>query len=235
MKTIEFICSDEMANEVIESPKPAKSFIPDWYKDSSSYVTDDKIPIHYDGYSNHTLKRCVPIMDSMISGYMLSLPTDVYALDEEKYNGVRLNWAQFPFEVVDGSHSIGQLQNYPMIDNFEQLFKWRSWWQIKTPPGYSCLFIHPLHRNDLPFITLSGIVDTDSYDGVVQFPFFLNNNFFGKIKKGTPIVQIIPFKRDSWKGKNSGFSKEVNKNTARNFSIIGDMYKKVFWKKKEYV
>lgn len=234
MKTIEFICSNSMADGVIDPPKPAKNFIPDWYKESSSYISDDKIPIHYDNRGNHTFKRCIPIMDSLTSGYIFSLPSDIYALDPEKYNGTRIHWANFPIEVVDSSHSLDQLQKYPMLQDFQQIFKWKFWWQIKTPPGYSCLFIHPLHRNDLPFITLSGVVDTDSYDVPIEFPFFLKNDFIGKIPKGTPLVQIIPFKRDSWKSKDSGFSKDIDKNIIRNFSTIGDMYKKIFWKKKDY-
>jgi hypothetical protein len=48
-------------------------------------------------------------------------------------------------------------------------------------------------------LTLTGVVDTDAYPLVVLFPFMMKNTFEGVIEKGTPVVQIIPFKREDWK------------------------------------
>ena len=36
---------------------------------------------------------------------------------------------------------------------------------------------------------------------MINFPFFIKEGFTGLIPYGTPIVQIIPFKRDDWKSK----------------------------------
>ena len=59
------------------------------------------------------------------------------------------------------------------------------------------MITHPLNRYDLPFITSSGIVDeTVSWAGT--FSFWVKENFEGIIPYGTPMAQIIPFKRDSW-------------------------------------
>ena len=61
------------------------------------------------------------------------------------------------------------------------------------------MITHPLNRNDLPFITISGIVDGNfaiSADGNV--PFYIKNNFEGIIPQGTPIAQLIPFYRQNW-------------------------------------
>jgi hypothetical protein len=234
MKKIEFIATDKNISEILQAPRPSKNFIPDWYKSSGTYITEEKIPIHYDGKNNHTFKKCVPFLDSMISGYTFESQSDIYALDQNLHNGTRLSWANFPFAQVDNNHSVGQLQNYPIMSNFNELFKWKFWWQIKTPPGYSCLFLHPLNRNDLPFITISGIVDTDVYNAPIEFPFFLKNDFYGKISKGTPLVQIIPFKRDSWSSSSDKFNEDIYKNISKNFSIIGDMYKKIFWQRKVF-
>jgi hypothetical protein len=72
-------------------------------------------------------------------------------------------------------------------------------WAIKTPPGYSVLFIQPMHRESV-FTILPGVVDTDQYSAAVNFPFVLNEptKFTGLIPAGTPMAQVIPFKRDSW-------------------------------------
>ena len=63
---------------------------------------------------------------------------------------------------------------------------------IKLPKDYSLLFLSPINRFDLPFLSITGIVDCDMYTGTVHFPFFIKNSFTGIIEKGTPIVQIIP-------------------------------------------
>jgi hypothetical protein len=47
---------------------------------------------------------------------------------------------------------------------------------------------------------MEGVVDTDTYNAPVNFPFVLKNvNFEGLIPAGTPIAQVIPFKREEWK------------------------------------
>jgi hypothetical protein len=234
MKEIEFISGIKDVEKFIDAPKPSSHFIPEWYKQSSRNITDEKGPFHYNGGFNKTFKQCTPMLDSIMSGYTFGLASDVYALEEEKYNGVRLSWGKFPETVAINDHSQDQLQKYPKINKYDEIFKWNFWWKIKTPPGYSCLFTHPRHRNDLPFITIDAIVDTDSYNSIINFPFFLNKDFTGKINKGTPIVQIFPFKRDSWKSKYREFDEQIVFDTTKNFSILEGMYKKFFWKRKEY-
>jgi len=81
----------------------------------------------------------------------------------------------------------------------ENAGKFINKWLIKTPPGYSCLFIKPMNRVETRFDIIAGIVDTDDYVNTINFPFILNKKdeqFL--IKKGEPMVQVIPFKRNSW-------------------------------------
>jgi hypothetical protein len=106
------------------------------------------------------------------------------------------------------------------------------------PKGYSALYVSPLNRHDLPFYTLSGIVDSDSHiqsEKDSNIPFLLKNNFSGIIKKGTPLYQIIPIKRDSWDSKFNEFNKEENiVETQKLRQHFWGAYKKIHWKKKEY-
>jgi hypothetical protein len=46
---------------------------------------------------------------------------------------------------------------------------------------------------------MSAIVDSDKFYGSGNIPFFLKADFEGTIEKGTPIAQLIPIKRKSWK------------------------------------
>ena len=56
------------------------------------------------------------------------------------------------------------------------------------------------------------------------------------IKKGTPYVQIIPFKRENWKMKIRGESVDNLRKRSMFFSFtILDNYKNNFWKKKSWI
>ena len=89
---------------------------------------------------------------------------------------------------------------------------WSFDFSLKTPKGYSVLFCHPLNRFELPFQTFSGVVETDEYNQGTHFPFYIKKLNVGEIiiiKKGTPIVQIIPFKRENWKIMHMPFSQKL--------------------------
>ena len=107
-------------------------------------------------------------------------------------------------------------------------------WAIKTPKGYSTLFTQPMHRESV-FTILPGVVDTDTYTAPVNFPMVINDpNFEGLIPKGSPIVQVIPFKRDKWESTFSKDVESVNKVSAYLNSQFFDRYKRMFWSRKEY-
>jgi hypothetical protein len=80
-------------------------------------------------------------------------------------------------------------------------------------------------------------VDTDKYTSPVNFPFVLKNlEFTGLIPAGTPMVQVIPFKRDSWKQE---LGSEINEKKSIEItrllsSQFYDRYKKMFWTSKSF-
>jgi len=94
------------------------------------------------------------------------------------------------------------------------------------------LFVQPLHRESL-FTILPGIVDTDTYNATVNFPFVLNDaNFEGLIPAGTPLAQVIPIKREQWQMQFDNFNQEETR--LKMHTKIFDRYKSMFWSKKEY-
>lgn len=75
--------------------------------------------------------------------------------------------------------------------------KFHNYWSIRTPPGWSCLFLPPLNRPNPVFECLAGVVDTDDYPALIHFPFFATApDGVYPIPAGTPLVQVIPFRRD---------------------------------------
>lgn len=220
-------------------PTPASKHIPEWYKNMPVHMDGEKITgLHKDGIgsSNLTLKGCSPFLDALTGGYIFTLPCD---LEFRMYpnKGINIRWAT-EINLVS-SHGADQAPGLPKpFGGNTDLLKWAPGWRIITPPGYSCLFTHPFNRHDLPFRTFSGIVDTDSYPLGVEFPFQLLQTIDEDIfilEKGTPICQVLPFKRDSWKSEQLNFNEEENrKNGFILKSKIVRSYKNQFWHKKNY-
>jgi hypothetical protein len=92
-----------------------------------------------------------------------------------------------------------------------------------------------MNRYDLPFYVQSGIVESDIWGLPVFIAFFLKRNFQGVIPKGTPIMQIIPFKRDSWELEVVDTEEELDKHelmAENRRSMLYGYYKKTAWRKK---
>jgi hypothetical protein len=93
-----------------------------------------------------------------------------------------------------------------------------------------------MHRESI-FTILPGIVDTDQYNAPVNFPFVLNDvTYEGLIPAGTPMAQVIPFKRESWE-MSLGTQEDLenqNKTTIRLRTRFFDSYKSQFRQPKEY-
>lgn len=226
-------------------PKPASECIPDWYKKQTSYSDNKKITF-LSGRVNSTIKKCIPIFDSITSGYIIFCPFDIQITKKE--NGYEFIWSQrflddfFKTDPVTNLHDpilfhdSSQLLDYPKLQNYGAIPKFISPWSIQTPKGYSILITQPMHRESV-FTILDGIVDTDTYKSPVNFPFVFNDpNWEGIIKAGTPIAQIIPFKRDTWKmsfGNKKDFDL-ARKDVFKNNAFMTNAYKKLFWNKKSF-
>ena len=71
-------------------------------------------------------------------------------------------------------------------------------WRIMVPDGYSVLFQPVMNRPDLPFYCFSGLVDCDRFATTINFPFIWTGGAQEiTLPAGTPIVQIIPVRRDT--------------------------------------
>ena len=66
------------------------------------------------------------------------------------------------------------------------------------PAGWSLFATHPVNREDLPFRTLTGLVDADRFHEVgINFPaLWLDETFKGTVPRGTPVAQCFPVPRD---------------------------------------
>lgn len=223
-KLIKFIpyTSDDQYLPFVEVPKPSAKFIPEWWKKQDLHAGTEM-------FNNLSFKACVPFLDSLTCGYMIYTHQDIVV---SRYDGKPvLSWPMGP----DPANLRTNYQNLPIpAGHSDSHFAWKITFGFQLPKGYSILITHPLNRFDLPFTTVSGIVD----EGVPwggTFTFWIRDNFEGIIPKGTPIAQMIPFKRENWKSEKSDHLIEYAKMKAHERStIISGYYKKFIHRKKKF-
>jgi len=92
---------------------------------------------------------------------------------------------------------VGELCDLKKFKFGKRILKFGNPWSIKTPKGWSVQFKNPANNWSNNIHILEGVVDTDEYFTPVNFPFVWTGSEEGEwiIPKGTPLIQVIPFKR----------------------------------------
>jgi hypothetical protein len=229
---ISFLPSDEYVSRYVPHPKPAKNCIPDWYKkipavkENEQKMSNGKMKIDLSA-----LKACMPFIDALGAGYIQETWTDIEigkVNEQLEYN--------FPLgpDIMKLRKNVNVSLSFAY---FEAEFVWQSVWRPKLPEGYSILITHPLNRLDLPFTTMTGIIDADEFyhTRTGSIPFFIHNSFTGVIPVGTPMFQMIPIKRDVWESVVEPFDPIVAEKQNREIrQHVWKAYKNKFWHKKSY-
>ena len=230
IKKIQFSCPKEYLLLKEDYPEPIKLNIPKWFKKLSNSI------------EKNTIKKCMPFLETLTTGYLLKIPKDLYIehnkIDDAGIRVSNIKTRKFntdeEFNLNNGQtpHGVDQIKGSPLLNknlNFD-VHKIMNPWVIKTPPGYSCLFVSPLNNSDDRFSIVSGIVDTDTYEGQINFPIIFNGDKYPVLNttltKGTPYAQIIPFKRDNW-------SMEIKENKhIKSFNLKFILNNVLFYKEK---
>ena len=218
-KKIEFTLMDKAKIEhTTESfwlpPTQAMKQMPSWYKKMATYNQ---------GLINQpTVKKCPPILEMYRHGYIIPNSVDItikQVIGEKGFDSFLYEYPQnYAGENLISGHSRQQVHAVPLIDKWKShaANKYNNPWLIKTPPGYSTLFLNPL-INDVPdtYYAFEAIVDTDNWHEV-NFPFVVNWNKISPggeyvFKRGDPIVLAIPFKRSDFHLEVTYNNKKLNK------------------------
>jgi len=201
---ITFRCPPELES-VLPRPIPAFAGLPDWFKSMPQ-----KAFSALTGTDNFTVKKCPPFIDAMTSGFLMPLMTDLQVEDghfkwqQDWPGGAVVNYSRSPIDF----HENVQLTGTPFFFEDSFALKFNNLWAVELPAGYSLLVTHPVNRTDLPFLTLTGLVDSDLYvDNFINFPaLWRDPDFHGTLPKGTPVAQCIPVKRETWVAQFEAFS-----------------------------
>jgi len=194
--TISFRCPPELES-ILPRPIPAILGLPDWFKSMPSSAFSAVMQM-----DQLTVKKCPPFIDAMTYGFLIPLPCDI-TVEEGAFewsfdlpSGAIASYTRSPLDFHDNAQVFGT----PLFEEDRFLLKFNNFWTIESPPGWSLLISHPVNRFDLPFVTLTGIVDTDLYrDNFINFPAqWVDPGFSGVLRKGTPIAQCLPLRREVW-------------------------------------
>jgi hypothetical protein len=194
--TLTFRCPAGLES-VLPRPIPAVAGLPDWFKTMPVKSFNPTM-----GGDTQTVKKCPPFIDAMTFGFLIPLAIDLEVRDGEfSWNfevpkGFVSEYSHSPI----GFHDSSQIAGTPFVDDDRFIIKFNNFWAIQAPPGYSLLFTHPVNRTDLPFTTITGLVDSDTFfQSPVNFPArWHDTNFNGVLPKGTPIAQCLPVRRETW-------------------------------------
>ncbi len=229
----DFIPRSEESFLNFPEPKPAKKYFPKWLKDMPN--------INFlNGLKTLTATRCIPFTDSFTNGYIQELFCDLKVINLGNFNGIdniRYEWSGKFKPIEIRSVEDGGFPN--LMPNFDGYYnsdaQWVSYWEPKTPKGYSTMYHHPSNRFDLPFHTFTGIIDTDKHYLHGPIPFLIKKGFEGVIPAGTPIYQITFIKRNKWYSNKLEYDEKNILNKYQEIKKgIEEGYKKLRWTKKVY-
>jgi hypothetical protein len=187
--SIRFLCDPDDLG-VIAEPFPAKAYLPEWFRKLRS-VDGQELRANSNG---QTVKRCMPFLDAMTLGWIIPLAASVRLQVAD--DGKAVEYGSFFDRPMVSDHQRYQIAGHPAQPR--PPLKLHNYWTIQTPPGWSCLFTAPLNRAHPAIEILAGVVDTDRYVSLINFPFIVTgDDGLYTLEKGMPLVQVILFKRDA--------------------------------------
>ncbi|WP_131114104.1 hypothetical protein [Lichenihabitans psoromatis] len=203
---ITFRCDPALIDR-LERPVPARAVLPDWLRAMPAKAFSET-----HGQDVRTVKQCPPFVDAMSHGFMILLPCDVVVSDGR----LSWDWDLPPLNVEAhprsplSFHVPAQVSGTPFHRDDCAIVKFNSFWTIELEPGYSLFAMHPANRFDLPFRLLTGMVDADLFTDVgILFPaVWIDPDFEGVLKRGTPVAQCFPVARTALDLDIGGFTPE---------------------------
>ncbi|MCP5144549.1 MAG: hypothetical protein H6978_06965 [Gammaproteobacteria bacterium] len=223
-------------------PEPIIRTLPEWYRKADRFIKDpisgQPIEKPNGGGKVPSWKACPAVFDIMGTGYAYKTPCDIEFFEDR--NG------EIQGRVLDERYQDFLVERLPLhrFPNPQgyhaKHFAWWPDWCVELPDGYSALYAQPFNRFELPFLTMSGIVDNDKVHLPGTMPFFVLKGVNGYVPAGTPYAQIFPFEREHWDAvvdmslTQPEMSAKNRANSARFRQPNGGVYLKEIWERRKY-
>jgi hypothetical protein len=171
-------------------PQPARELTPDWFKKVPRLFPDQK-PYQPGG----PVKRCPSFVDWFGTGYVFPMWCDTMLANSE------LEWAwQTSSEAfIWEKHTAQQYMDFiPSSADVNVVYKAINPWQVITPKGWSCIQMPLYYEYNPEWEVLPGIIHTDTHHEINPQVALKGSKDEISILSGTPLFQLIPFKRESY-------------------------------------
>jgi len=202
MSNIEFISTIKGLESVEEClPKPAKHFMPKWFKDVPRTLTPEQqqVPGAINGLGISTVKTCPSFPDYFSLGYILPMWCDsIISYDE---NTKRFDWSTSSELFNWNIHANSQFLDWSNAkfngSPAKFTFKPNCPWKIITPKGWSVLQLPLFYHFEQNWSAMPGVIDTDIIHEISQPVLYHGNGEQVQIDRGDPFVLYIPYERKS--------------------------------------
>ena len=197
------------------APYPASQHIPDWFRNMAA-----------DFPMGGTLKKCPPYLTAMTAGYIIPAPADVRLV----MNANRELAAHGKVSYLN-THFPQQFAGSPFEGH--TVVKFENPWIIVTPPDYLCLVTAPINRFELPFVALTGIIETGSYYKEVHLPLVcvMQPGQVYDLRAGSPMIHVLPLRHNEWHGRTAPMDLARRAEQQALFADNKHTYKDRFWRK----
>lgn len=193
MKKIKFVIRpgfegfDKVKNSL---PKESKNITPQWYKDMPSSISKNKfVP------DVKTAKMCPSFSDIYNEGFVIVAPCD-FVLGYDSFTN-EYKWEtsskKFNLEI----HGNDQLVNYANSD-VKMIFKIQLPYYAIVPKGYSFRQIPLFYEFNKDWQVAYGTYKADKVPEITLQIMYTSNKKEILIKQGTPLCQMIPYKREKF-------------------------------------
>jgi hypothetical protein len=195
---IEIVSTIKGLDLVEESlPKPANKFIPEWWRNTpliETSVTTEEIVVG-------NVKNCPSFPDYFSKGIIIPMWTDTILKYDRHTNEFswRTSHPDFSWSCHDNSQFLSHVPYKFLNEKGKFVFKAKCPWKIITPPGYSVYQLPLFYHYTNEFTVFPGIIDTDRSHDLNQQVLLTSEKDEIFIKRGTPLVQYVPFKREPLK------------------------------------
>lgn len=234
-KKIKFVARSDWDYEVQPRPIPAYKLVPDWFRQATPYIPTSQDPTgtrptFVNEIPAFNFKKCTPMLDALVTGYVITVPVDTYIeyIDNQPY--IRTKTRKTYFE----NHNHRSVELDTPFGYSQQVVKFDNGWIPVTPKGYSVLVTSPFGYRNLPFLQVPAVIDSDKSFFEISLPLWVK---FGnqEVPKGTPLAVIVPFKREAWEAEFSIYDGDYRAYEERTYgATMFNHYKKKIWSRKEY-
>ena len=163
-------------------------FMPDWFLKTPRGKRDEE-------EGGRTIKQCPAVPEFMSMGITVPLWCDLKVTIPESGAAEWHNpWEAYNFDFHDEAQLADHLPQYakPTL-----VLKPVCPWRIKTPPGIMMLQLPMLWHFNPIFTVCAGVIWSEFYHEINQQMMFHNTGEF-LLKRGTPLAQYIPIRRETF-------------------------------------